>query len=183
MRSAARDRVPELQTDDFRMRSNEQGNICVFSPCRTWRYVLRHYWGAPGDAEKAVAWIALNPSTADENRLDPTLRRIRGFSADWGYNCFYMLNAFGFRATDPSDMRKAADPVGPDNDKWILEITAKTNMTVCAWGRHGAFRGRDAALARLLSGRNLFCLERTKDGIPKHPLYLKSTLTPVPFTV
>ncbi len=159
---------------------NESGNWCVFSPCRTWRYVLRHFWGEPGEAERAIAWIGLNPSTADENQLDPTLRRIRGFSTDWGYNCFYMLNAFGFRATDPKVMRAAADPVGPENDRWILEMTGKVDRTVCAWGRHATFLHRQERLFTLLADRHLYYLEKTKDGIPKHPLYLRSDLLPKP---
>ena len=133
-----------------------------------------------GEAERAIAWIGLNPSTADENQLDPTLRRIRGFSTDWGYNCFYMLNAFGFRATDPKVMRAAADPVGPENDRWILEMTGKVDRTVCAWGRHATFLNRQERLFTLLADRPLYYLEKTKDGIPKHPLYLRSDLLPKP---
>ena len=81
---------------------NESGNICAFSPDRVYRYTLLHSWADMLSPElKTIAWIALNPSTADENQLDPTLRRIRVFSAAWGYNSFMMLNAFAFRATDP----------------------------------------------------------------------------------
>lgn len=161
---------------------NETGNECVFSPCRTWRYTLRHSWMDLFDpeGERAIAWIALNPSTADENQLDPTLRRIRGFSRDWGYNTFYMLNLFAYRATDPQDMRRAPDPVGPENDNWILEITSKTDLVMCAWGRHGLLNNRQNHVLELLRGRNLRYLEKTGDGIPKHPLYLKSSLLPLP---
>lgn len=159
---------------------DESGNECIFSPCRTWRYVLRHSWGAHDidTPERAVAWIALNPSTADENRLDPTLRRIRGFSAAWGFDTFYMLNLFAFRATDPRDMRRASDPVGPDNDRWIHDFASRTEFIVCAWGRHGLFKARQDDVMQMLSNYDLRYLEKTQDGIPKHPLYLKSTLLP-----
>ncbi len=161
---------------------NESGNPCVFSPCRKWRYVLKHTWRDLFDTEeRAVAWIALNPSTADENRLDPTLRRIRGFSMDWGFNTFYMLNLFGFRATDPKDMLAAEDPVGPENDRWICEIAKKSPFTVCAWGVHGKYLDRQKAVFSELRALNcsLRYLELTKDGVPKHPLYLRKDLKPL----
>ena len=160
---------------------DETGNQCEFSPCRIWRYTLRHSWMDIFEKdERAIAWIALNPSTADENQLDPTLRRIRGYSMAWGYNTFYMLNLFAYRATDPKVMRRAADPVGPENDDWILKIAAKTDLVMCAWGRHGLFNNRQDRVLELLKGRNLRYLEKTGDGIPKHPLYLKSDLPPLP---
>lgn len=130
--------------------------------------------------ERAIVWIGLNPSTADENQLDPTLRRIRGYSMAWGYNTFYMLNLFAFRATDPQDMRRAVDPIGPDNDRWILETAAKADLVMCAWGRHGTFLERQRQVLALLDGFNLKCLDKTADGIPKHPLYLKGGLRPIP---
>ena len=160
---------------------DESGNPCEFSPCRTWRYTLRHTWAGLFDGlERAIVWIGLNPSTADENQLDPTLRRIRGYSMAWGYNTFYMLNLFAYRATDPQAMRRAADPVGPENDRWILETAAKADLVMCAWGRHGLFLDRQRHMLALLDGFNLQCLEKTADGIPKHPLYLKGDLLPIP---
>ena len=160
---------------------DETGNPCEFSPCRTWRYTLRHTWAGLFDGgERAIVWIGLNPSTADENQLDPTLRRIRGYSTAWGYNTFYMLNLFAYRATDPQAMRRAADPVGPENDRWILETAAKADLVMCAWGRHGLFLDRQRHMLALLDGFNLQCLEKTADGIPKHPLYLKGDLLPIP---
>ena len=160
---------------------DESGNPCEFSPCRTWRYTLRHTWAGLFDGlERAIVWIGLNPSTADENQLDPTLRRIRGYSMAWGYNTFYMLNFFAYRATDPQAMRRAADPVGPENDRWILETAAKADLVMCAWGRHGLFLERQRRVQELLDGFNLKCLEKTADGIPKHPLYLKGDLLPSP---
>ncbi|MGI5870009.1 MAG: DUF1643 domain-containing protein [Kiritimatiellia bacterium] len=160
---------------------DETGNRCEFSPCRTWRYTLRHTWmNLFDEAERPIVWIGLNPSTADENQLDPTLRRVRGYSMAWGYNTFYMLNLFAFRATDPQEMRRAIDPVGPENDRWITELAAKSDHVMCAWGRHGMFLDRQRHVLELLDGLNLQCLEKTNDGIPKHPLYLKSTLRPIP---
>ena len=77
-------------------------------------------------------------------------------------------------------IQAAADPVGPENDRWILEMTGKVDRTVCAWGRHATFLNRQERLFTLLADRPLYYLEKTKDGIPKHPLYLRSDLLPKP---
>ena len=159
---------------------DETGNRCVFSPDRVYRYTLLHSWRGLLDTEDRIAcWIALNPSTADENQLDPTLRRIRGYSMRWGYNGFMMLNAFGFRATDPREMEAAADPVGPDNDKWLLYETAKADRVFCCWGTHAKLGGRQAHLLELLKDRPLYYLRLTAGGFPSHPLYLPGDIEPV----
>ena len=163
---------------------DETGNRCVFSPDRVYRYTLLHSWRGLLDTEDRIAcWIALNPSTADENQLDPTLRRIRGYSMRWGYNGFMMLNAFGFRATDPREMEAAADPVGPDNDKWLLSETAKADRVFCCWGTHAKLGGRQAYLLELLRDRPLHYLRLTSGGFPSHPLYLPGDIVPVRWRV
>ena len=159
---------------------DETGNICIFSPDRVYRYTLLHRWTDLLNPQlKTVAWIALNPSTADENQLDPTLRRIRGYSAAWGYNSFMMLNAFAFRATDPREMERAADPNGPENDAYLLAETAKVDLVVCAWGTHAALNQRQQRLLELLKDRPLHYLRLTKNGYPSHPLYLPKNLKPI----
>jgi len=152
-------------------------NDCVFSPGRAYRYTLRH--DAPGMSMvdlfdgKRVMWIGLNPSTADENQLDPTLRRIRGFTASWGYCEFVMTNLFAFRATDPREMRLAADPVGPMNDHWLADTANGADLIVAAWGALGTYRNRANDVRRLLEARPMFCLGLTHNGQPRHPLYVK----------
>src|SRR4051794_1235729 len=89
----------------------------VLSDDRVYRYSLSRTWSP---TKGAVTFIGLNPSTADENELDPTLRRIVGFAHAWGYGTFHMANLFAFRATDPVAMRAAPEPVGPDNDEHLL---------------------------------------------------------------
>lgn len=150
----------------------------IFSSCRTWRYTL---WrelelGNPS----YVMFIGLNPSTADEVKDDPTIRRCIDFAKRWGYGALCMTNLFAFRATDPKVMKAAQDPVGPDNDRWLKEIGASAGLRVAAWGAHGTHRARDEAVMGLLAD-DLSCLALTKDGDPRHPLYLKSCVRPVPF--
>lgn len=143
----------------------------VFSPCRTWRYSLKRVWcGGP-----PLVVIGLNPSTADETKDDPTIRRCIGFARREGCGALIMLNLFAFRATDPRVMKAAADPVGPQNDAVTAETCAGRKV-VAAWGHHGRFRERDLAVVRALGamGVSVLALGTTKDGSPRHPLYVKA---------
>jgi len=112
----------------------------VFSPCRTWRYVLERVWW-PRDQHR-VPFLGLNPSTADEIEDDPTVRRCLGYAKQWGFGGMIMLNIFAFRATNPRVMKAAADPVGPDNDGCLTTVANRVTLVVAAWGNDGAFRGR-----------------------------------------
>lgn len=159
------------------MSKHEQGPARL-SPDGRYRYTLERTWneGAP-----VLAWMGLNPSTADASQLDPTLRRVMDFSQIWGYGGFVMLNMFAFRATKPEDMLAAKEPIGAWNDRMILLTLARTDVhtLVVCWGSHGAHRGRDVQMAELCRnqaeggrGVNVHCLGTTNGGQPKHPLYL-----------
>lgn len=155
-------------------------NACQFSPCRRYRYSLEHVIDPLLNTGR-VMWIGLNPSTADEQKLDPTLRRIRAFTQAWGYSAFVMTNLFAFRATDPKDMKATADPIGEDNEL-MLQLIAEnpaTKLIIAAWGTHGDFNNRAMmTMGGPLRGAELHCLEETKHGHPKHPLYVPSNRTP-----
>ncbi len=114
------------------------------------------------------------------------MRRIRRFSADWGYTAFVMTNLFAFRATDPRVMKENGYPVGHHNNGALLQTAEKCTAIVAAWGTHGAFRDRAAEVRTFLSksGYSLSCLDLTKDGHPKHPLYVAAAakLQPFPLT-
>ena len=148
-----------------------------FSDCRRYRYWLSRWWD---ERREPLVVIGLNPSTADETADDPTIRRCIGYAKAWGHGGLVMLNLFAFRATDPRDMRAATDPVGPAND---VTLTTQTEgrRVLCAWGAHGGHLNRARRVAHLLAGRDLVCLGRTKDGYPKHPLYLRADLVPEPY--
>lgn len=160
-------------------------NTCTFSPCRQYRYTLEHVID-PMQHEyspRRIMWIGLNPSTADEQQLDPTLRRIRRFSADWGYTAFVMTNLFAYRATDPRDMMAAANPVGPENNMRLLKTAGAVETIVAAWGAHGRFMDREKTVRRMLAsvGDSIHCLALTKRGQPKHPLYIGAATKLKPF--
>lgn len=149
-----------------------------FSACRRWRTLLWRRW----DEERPVAnFLMLNPSTADETVLDPTCARARDFAERWGCGALVVTNVFAWRATDPAEMRAAADPVGRGNDAAILRAARSATIVVCAWGNHGAHLGRSAQVRRLLGGAGiaLHVLRLNAGGEPAHPLYLPARLAPV----
>jgi hypothetical protein len=150
----------------------------VFSRCRRWRYLLWRRW----DEAKPVAnFLMLNPSTADELKLDPSCTRARRYAERWGYGALIVTNLFGWRATDPDEMKAASDPVGRGNDRAILAAAREAAIVVCAWGNHGAHDDRSSkVLSKLRSaGVALHALRLNGSGEPAHPLYLPAALTPV----
>jgi hypothetical protein len=155
---------------------NDSG--AVFSSCRRWRYLLWRRW----DAKKPVAnFLMLNPSTADEFKLDPSCTRARLYAERWGYGALIVTNLFGWRATDPDQMKAAREPVGRGNDRAIVAAAREAALVVCAWGNHGAHLARSSEVKALLGGKALHYLRINGSGEPAHPLYLSASLTPLPF--
>lgn len=151
-------------------------NVCIFSENRLHRYVLKHIW----DEDKPVCmFVGLNPSTADEISHDNTVRRCVNFAKDWGYGTLIMTNIFGYRATDPKDMKEFSMPIGVSNDYHLLDMAESVALVIAAWGTHAEHMNRHKEVMNLFVDHNLYCLGVTKAGYPKHPLYLKSDLRPV----
>lgn len=147
-----------------------------FSRCRQWRYLLWRRW-----ARGPVAnFLMLNPSTADEVKLDPSCTRARVYAERWGYGGLVVTNLFGWRATDPHDMKAAHNPVGAGNDAAIIEAARNSSLVICAWGNHGSHLERSAAvLSKLRKARlGLHVLRMNGSGEPAHPLYLPAALEP-----
>lgn len=144
----------------------------VISPCGLYRYKLERTWHSPllGERDRRIVFIGLNPSTADGMQDDPTIRRCINFAKAWGYSGLVMLNLFAFRSTDPKGLLTAADPVGPENDATLMSETVMREVVAC-WGACGHAE-RIAAVLRHLPA-NPKCLGKTKDGLPRHPLYVK----------
>jgi len=140
------------------------------SECGAYRYSLSRRWGLG----RSVTFIGLNPSTADAEIDDPTVKRWMGFAKAWGYDAMLVANLFAFRATSPKDMQKADEPIGPDNNVWIQACAEAGSQTVVCWGKPGSFQYRDVAVTALLkeAGHDLWCFGTNADDSPKHPLYL-----------
>lgn len=149
-----------------------------FSVCGRYRYQLCRRWGDG----LTVAFVMLNPSTADGQDDDNTIRRCIGFAMAWGYEQLIVANLFAWRSTDPFELLQADEPIGPDNDAWIVNAALAADLTVCAWG---GFADRPRLVeraahveARLREVAHLHHLGLTQGGRPRHPLRLPAKLTP-----
>ncbi|MGH8585874.1 MAG: DUF1643 domain-containing protein [Gammaproteobacteria bacterium] len=145
----------------------------IFSNSLKHRYVLWRVWGG---TSRLALFVGLNPSTADESRDDPTIRRCLGFARHLGYSGMLVANLFAYRATDPEDLFRVEDPIGADNDVWLDLAGSCACDTIACWGNHGKQHQRGASVVPTLKDPKCFCL--TKAGEPSHPLYLPSTATP-----
>jgi hypothetical protein len=148
---------------------------------RVYRFSLWRQWDADSIPRRMVV-IGLNPSTADEFTNDPTIRRCIGFAQREGCSGLVMLNLFAYRATDPRTMLEArargVDIVGPRNDEEIRNHTRQPSvgfapLVVCAWGAvHPSLRARAQEVRAIVSPA--WCLGTSKEGHPRHPLYLRA---------
>jgi hypothetical protein len=156
----------------------DAASVAVYSDCERYRYLLTRVWDSGGT--KAL-FVMLNPSTATEVQNDPTVERCERRARTLGHGAFRVCNIFAWRDTDPKAMRRAADPVGPANDAAIAESCLWADIVVCAWGTHGGHLGRGPEVERLMrgTGRDLHHLGLTRDGHPKHPLYIGYETQPI----
>ena len=150
----------------------------IFSPCRKYRFLLERHW----KREKGYAlFVCLNPSTADENVDDPTVRRCIRFSERWGYGGLVVCNIFSIRSTDPKLLYQTdlLEPV-KENYEYIQQYSKCASITIAAWGNHGHYLNRGKTVLRYFL-KSPHHLGLTKSGAPKHPLYLKSSTIPEKF--
>jgi hypothetical protein len=147
----------------------------ILSSCRKWRYSLSRIWD---ESKNTVLFIGLNPSTVDETKDDNTIRRCMRFSKDWGYGGMIMANLFAYRARFPVDMLKANDPIGPENDFYLNKLCSESNLIIAAWGGLKITKKRIRSIS---FPKNLYCLGVTKNGFPRHPLYMKADSQPILF--
>lgn len=154
----------------------------LISACERYRYLLRRSWSAG----PTVAFVMLNPSTADAQIDDPTIRRCCGFARTWGFGAVDVVNLFAWRSTEPKALLAAADPIGPWNDDHVRVAVSMARLVVVGWGAAGPaklrelVRARAAAVAPLL-GDSARCLGRTADGSPRHPLFVRADAQLVEF--
>lgn len=147
----------------------------IISDCGTYRYRLERTLERDmlGSATRGpIAFVMLNPSTADHQVDDPTIRKCSGFAQRWGCDRYAVFNLYAMRSPDPKDLLKHPDPIGPANDDYLRGAVSEFGDFVCAWGA-SAKPERARQVGELLagSGGRLWCLGVTKDGHPRHPLY------------
>jgi hypothetical protein len=141
-----------------------------FSACGEYRYLLTREFGG----EATCVFVMLNPSTADAERDDPTIRRCIGFARREGFGRLEIVNLYGLRATKPAVLFASEDPVGPGNDRWLEESLSRANTVVVAWGNH-VKPERVASVMEMITGVGtpVVCFGLTGRCQPRHPLYLR----------
>ncbi|MCS6812143.1 MAG: DUF1643 domain-containing protein [Cyanobacteria bacterium] len=151
-----------------------------FDSTGQYRYSLWRQWNAEGDR---LVFIMLNPSTADAQHNDPTIRRCLGFARRWGYGCLVTVNLFAYRTPYPHHLCRVPDPVGPETDRYLLQAVHQADRVIAAWGNAGQlWRDRVCHVLHLVTPNiPLWCLGLTTLGQPRHPLYAKADSVPIPW--
>ena len=150
------------------------------SDCGAYRYWLRRDWSAakwPAIHPDVLVFVMLNPSTADAELDDPTIRRCVGFAKREECAGVAVINLYAGRATEPDNLFRMDDPSGPENvNWWHTWLRPNTNKIVCAWGADSRARPQARKFLKLAAeyGGALWCLGLSKDGSPRHPLYLRA---------
>ena len=154
-----------------------------------YRYTLSRTWGDLWSTHRTVLWVMLNPSTADEESDDPTIRRCAGFAKAWGAEGMAVVNLYGLRATDPEGLHEAPDPVGRSNNA-AIEVAVRAldgergDAVVYAWGADpGPVAHRWRVVDRIVRAAGVppRCLGTTAAGWPRHPLYVAGGTEAVPW--
>lgn len=165
-------------------------NSAVFSPCRKFRYDLWRAWKSGPFlnclTHKRLVFIGLNPSTADETKNDPTVTRCVRYAQRLGFSGVHMLNLYGFRSTNPDGCRAKGDgAIGPANDSRVLHtcLADTTGVVVAAWGAFPWAQERGEQVVELLTNAGVVvnAMALTRQGYPRHPLYLRKDLHPIPW--
>ncbi|MDA5092732.1 DUF1643 domain-containing protein [Aliiroseovarius sp. KMU-50] len=161
----------EFQKDDA-------ASSAVYSDCELYRYALTRTWD---DGKDKVLFVMLNPSKATEMQNDPTVERCERRARTLGFGGFRVVNIFAWRETHPKLMRQAKDPIGPENDLQLLEGCRWADQIICGWGTHAEHQNRGPVVSDMLrqNGHTLHHLGLTKDGHPKHPLYIAYATQPM----
>jgi len=147
-----------------------------------YRYELTRTWDE--DKEK-IAFILLNPSTADGEEDDDTITTLINRSKNWGYGSIVVVNLYSYRATSPEELKEVPDPVGEKTDEYILKAAEESSKIVCAWGNvvDELEGNREKNVIDLLTdnGYNLYCFEKNKTGQPCHTRGLELGIKPTPY--
>lgn len=147
----------------------------IISDCGLYRPRLDRDLGVPG---RVAAILGVNPSTADGETDDATIRKDYGFCRRNGIGRFIKGNKFSFRATDVKELRNVADPVGPMNDAYLEQMMREADIVIAAWGplsklpKHLRHRWKRVVMIARDVGKTLHCFGTAQDGQPRHTLML-----------
>ncbi|WP_066071672.1 DUF1643 domain-containing protein [Neobacillus soli] len=159
---------------------NKSFSGAIIDKNEEYRYSLWRIWN---EKLPRITFVMLNPSTADDREDDPTLRRCIKFAMGWGYGSLEVVNLFAYRSTDPKLLLSVCDPIGEKNNEYISKALSRSDKVILAWGTKGSLLDRDKEVLELIKEINtpLYALELTREGYPRHPLYVKSNKVPEPF--
>lgn len=148
-------------------------NDAVISDCGKYRYLLRRTWD---HSKPRALLVMLNPSTADAYGDDATIRSCVRLLSGLGYGSMEVVNVFGYRATKPDELLRVSDPVGPRNEHSIEAAIGRCDVVICAWGAFPPAAERSGYVLNAIRAKRpaAYCFGKTKAGMPKHPLYIKS---------
>ena len=156
---------------------NNLAREAILSVDRKYRYSLTRYYRGTLMSKRICTFIMLNPSTADALSDDSTIRKCLGFIRRWDMHKLIVVNLFALRSTDPLELSRTgvADPIGPDNDEYLVEGCQAADLVVCAWGNHGTYMDRGDEVLGILDRERirpyrLGGLTALKQ--PRHPLYV-----------
>ena len=152
-----------------------------------YRYIL----GTRG--KNPLICIGINPSTAEPDNLDNTLKSVQRIAHGNGFDSFIMFNVYAQRATDPDTMERQCNlALHRENLKafrYVLSISEKPTVWA-AWGAIIEKRGylsdcvRDMVAVGQEYGANWCCAGAiSKKGHPHHPLYLRKDEKIKPFDI
>ncbi|HLP89277.1 MAG TPA: DUF1643 domain-containing protein [Nostocaceae cyanobacterium] len=146
-----------------------------------YRYLLSRKWD---ENLPQVTFVMLNPSKANAYEDDPTITRCINFAHSWGYGCLEVVNLFAYISTDPRELGQVNDPVGAKNNDYIQLAVNQAKLIILAWGagKYPQIQNRNQEVLKLIYHQPLYCLGATKDGHPRHPLYLRNSTKPMIFT-
>ena len=137
----------------------------LFSKDKDYRYSLSRVWD---ESLPYVLFIGVNPSKADGHKDDDTITRCIKYAEMWGYGGLRMANLFAYVSSKQKKLKKASEPIGINNDKYIKELSEGAGITVVAWGDGGIYKGRNKEVLELI--KEPMCIKITQKGQPYHPL-------------
>ena len=161
--------------------TNSPAGSATFDASGRYRYRLTRSWATDRETSPQVTFIMLNPSEADAEQDDPTIRACSQFAQSWGYTQLTVVNLFAYRTALPSVLRQVKNPIGFDNDRHVMDAVELADKAILAWGNQGVLLNRDQTVINSISpySHKLYCLKRNRTGQPCHPLYIKRTTVPL----
>jgi hypothetical protein len=153
------------------------------SDCQKYRFSLIRVWD---ESKPTILFIGLNPSTADAEKDDPTIKKLITYTKAWGYGGFEIVNLFAFRSSDPKyliGLNSTPIAVGSGNANYLKQAASNHTMIVCMWGNQAKEISETITelWAQYFKGRGAHCFKLNRDGSPAHPLYLPGTCKPIKF--